>query len=268
MQKPCTKKVALILRYQFALKILIGSLFFSAPLSHAGDKGLPFSIGEKIEYSIRWQMIRAGTATFKILPFTAVNGEKAYHFILRAKSNRYIDRLYKLRLQMDGFSDIRLDQSLLYKKIQSGKENKDVTVQFDWETKTATYSNFGKKRDPISISLKTLDPVSCFYKIRSLYFETDQVLSFPVTNGKKCFVQEGRVMAKEMISISAGTFDTYRIIPQVNHFSGVFKKSKNPKVTLWVTADDKKIPVRIKVKVFIGSIIFDLVSIKPGSETA
>ncbi|MBT7714010.1 MAG: DUF3108 domain-containing protein, partial [Deltaproteobacteria bacterium] len=41
-----------------------------------------------------------------------------------------------------------------------------------------------------------------------------------------------------------------------------FKKSKNPTVKLWVTADDRKIPVRIKVKVFIGSIIFDLVSMK------
>ncbi|MCD4719577.1 MAG: DUF3108 domain-containing protein [Desulfobacula sp.] len=56
-------------------------------------------------------------------------------------------------------------------------------------------------------------------------------------------------------------FDTYLLALKANHFSGVFKKSENPTVKLWVTADDRKIPVRIKVKVFIGSIIFDLVSV-------
>ncbi len=68
----------------------------------------------------------------------------------------------------------------------------------------------------------------------------------------------------EMISAGKAIFrvlfDTYLLALQVNHFSGVFKKSENPTVTLWVNADQRRIPVRIKIKVFIGSVIFDLVS--------
>ncbi|MBU1698178.1 MAG: DUF3108 domain-containing protein, partial [Proteobacteria bacterium] len=105
------------------------------------------------------------------------------------------------------------------------------------------------------------DPVSAFYKMRAIDFETDENLSFPVTDGKKYFMQKGKVLGKEKITLPSGTFDTYVLVPQVNHFSGVFKKSENPTIKLWITADDRKIPVRIKVKVFIGSVIFDLVSV-------
>ena len=257
MQNQCIR-----LSLAYFVVVLTGVLFFSTPFGNAAEKVLPFVVGEEIEYSFRWEMIKAGKANFKVLPITDLNGKKAYQFLLEVKSNQYIDKLYKMRARLEGFTDIEFTQSLLYKKIQSGKSKKDVLVQFDWKNKTATYSNFGGKRDPIEIPYGTFDPVSAFYKMRAIDFETDQNLSFFVTDGKKSFSQKGKVVNKEKITLPSGTFDTYVLIPQINHFSGVFKKSKNPSVKLWVTADDKKIPVRIKVKVFIGSFIFDLVSIK------
>jgi len=209
-------------------------------------------------------MIRAGKASFKVLPFTMANGEKAYHFILDVRSNRYIDMLFKIRDRLEGFTDIKFTKSFLYRKTQSGREKKQVEVQFDWEANTATYSNFGGKRDPVRIPLNAFDPLSAFYKMRTLDLESNQDLSFPVTDGKKYFMQKGKVIGKEKITLPSGSFDTYVLAPQVNHFSGVFKKSENPSVKVWVTADDRKIPVRIKVRVFIGSVIFDLVSVRYG----
>ncbi|MBU1344562.1 MAG: DUF3108 domain-containing protein [Proteobacteria bacterium] len=237
-------------------------MFFSSPLGHAGPKGVPFSIGEEINYTVSWETIKAGTANFKVLEFTTVHGKKAYQFILEVKSNRYIDMLYKIRDRLEAVTDIEVTHSLLYKKTQSGKAKRQVMVEFDWEAQTAVYSNFGGKRDPIKIPLETVDPLSAFYKMRTLNFEAGNDLSFPVTDGKKQFIQEASVINKEKITLPSGTYDTYVLVPQVNHFSGVFTKSKDPTVKLWVTADDRKIPVRIKVKVFIGSVIFDFVSVK------
>jgi hypothetical protein len=39
----------------------------------------------------------------------------------------------------------------------------------------------------------------------------------------------------------------------------VFKKSKNAKIKLWVTADSRRIPIKIKSKVKIGSFTGELV---------
>lgn len=248
------------MKWSWIFILLTGSLLISTTSGYPEEKALPFSIGEEIQYNVSWEMVKAGKAIFKVLPYTEFNGKTAYHFLLNVNSNRYIDMFYKIRDQHEGFTNIGFTKSLLYKKIQSGKDKKDVTVLFDWITNTATYSNFGGKRDPISIPLNTIDPISAFYKMRALNFEINPDLSFPVTDGKKCFTQKGKVVTKEKITLPSGTFDTYVLVPQVNHFSGVFKKSENPTVKVWITADEKKIPVRIKVKVFIGSVIFELVS--------
>ena len=256
MQKQCIR----ILSYIFCM-FLTAVLFDSALSLYAEEKKLPFLPGEKIKYSVRWEKINAGKANFRVLDLTTINGKKAYHFILEIESNKYIDIFYKIRDKHEGFVNLDFTRSLLYRKIKTGKDKRDVKVLFDWDKKTALYSKSGGKRDPIKIPASTFDPLSAFYKMRTFKFYTGQNLSFPVTNGKKHFIQKATVIKKETITISSGTYNTYQLDLAVNHFSGVFKKSENPTVKLWVTADNKKIPVRIKIKVFIGSIIFDLDSI-------
>ena len=203
-------------------------------------------------------MVKAGKASFRVLDLTTINGEKAYNFIFEMESNKYIDIFYKIRDKHEGFTNFDFTRSLLYIKTQTGKDKRNVKILFDWDRKTALYSKSGGKRDPIKIPANTFDPVSAFYKMRTLKFKTGEDLSFTVTNGKKHFIQKATVIKKETITISSRTYDTYKLALAVNHFSGVFKKSENPTVKLWVTADSRKIPVRVKIKVFIGSVIFDL----------
>ena len=256
MQKQCIR----ILSYIFCM-FLTAVLFDSALFLYAGEMELPFHPGEKIKYSIRWEMVKAGKASFRVLDLTTINGEKAYNFILEMESNKYIDIFYKIRDRHEGFANLDFTRSLLYRKTQTGKDKRDVKVLFDWDRKTALYSKSGRRRDPIKIPANTFDPLSAFYKMRTFKFNTGQDISFPVTDGEEYFIQKATVIKKETITLSSGTYDTYQLALAVNHFSGVFKKSENPTVKLWVTADNRKIPVRIKIKVFIGSIIFDLDSI-------
>ncbi|MCP4021206.1 MAG: DUF3108 domain-containing protein [Desulfobacteraceae bacterium] len=224
------------------------------------SKTLPFSIGEKIHYNVRWEKIKAGNASIEVKPFTKVRKQKAYHFKLTAKTTRYVDLFYKVRDTLQGYADETLSKSLLYKKNCRGTEPKEVIVKFNHKKQRAVYSNFGNKNVPIDIPPHTFDPVSSFYKMRTLDLKSNKVLKFFVTDGKKCFLQKAKIVAKEKITTPAGTFDTYLLVPEVQHFSGVFKKSKNPKIKVWISADKKQLPVRIKVKVLIGSVIFDLVS--------
>ncbi|OQY07152.1 MAG: hypothetical protein B6I22_03595 [Desulfobacteraceae bacterium 4572_123] len=65
---------------------------------------------------------------------------------------------------------------------------------------------------------------------------------------------------KERITVPAGTFDTYLIEPELKDVGGVFKKSKNAKIQLWITADRRRIPVKIKSKVIVGNFTGELVT--------
>lgn len=239
--------------------IFIVSLFVFIAMP-GGARELPFKAGEEIRYSISWEMIPAGKAVFKANDFTTVKGEKAWYFTLEAKSNSYVSLFYKIRDKFESYTDKAFTHSLLYTKTQRGSEKKQIKVKFDWEKLLATYSNFGGRRPPVEIKEGTFDPLSSFYKLRTLDLVKKEDLFFPVTDGKKTFIQKGEIIKKETLELSSGTYETYLIIPSAEHFSGVFKKSDNPTIKVWVTADERQIPVRVKIGVFIGSVIFDLKS--------
>jgi hypothetical protein len=50
--------------------------------------------------------------------------------------------------------------------------------------------------------------------------------------------------------------------PNLEHIGGVFKKSKDAKLKIWVTADSRRIPVKIKSKVAVGSFVGELMSVE------
>ncbi len=238
---------------------------FSFSGAGANPLGLPFSPGEELIYNVRWQQFPAGTCSVRVLPFTRVNNSPAFHFQLTARTSDFVDNLYKIRDVMEGFVSRDFSGSLLYKKRSTGKRKKQVVVEFFREKNEVVYSNFGGRRDPIQILEHTFDPAGSFFRMRMLDFGVGTSLTFPVTDGKQCFYQTGDVVGREEITTPFGTFDTFVLVPSVTHFSGVFKKSRDPRVRVWISADEKKIPVRIQIQVMVGNIIFELASYKPGT---
>lgn len=249
-----------IFRLTIKIVLLVVSLFVWS-LSDTRAAKLPFSDGEEIHYSIYWEMIPAGKAVFRASEYTTIKKEKAWYFSLEAESNGFVDFFYKIRDKLESYTDLDFTKSIHYAKTQSGKAQKQIKVRFDWEKNQATYSNFGGRRDPVEISPNTYDPLSSFYKLRTLDLIKKEDLFFHVTDGKKTFTQKGEIHQKETLEIESGIYETFLITPSIEHFSGVFSKSENPTVKVWVTADEKQIPVRVKIKVFIGSVIFDLASV-------
>jgi len=253
-------------RLFFLFFLISPGVLFSFTGAKAGSLDLPFAPGEEITYNVRWQQIQAGTACIKVLPFARVDNISAFHFQLSAKSNKFVDNFYKIRDVMEGFVDKDFSGSLFYKQTSTGKRKKEILVEFSLDKHEVVYSNFGGKRKPIKIPLNTFDPVGSFYRLRTLDFEVGKTLNFPVTDGKKCFLQKGEILKKERLTTPSGTFDAFVVVPSVTHFSGVFEKSRDPTVRIWISDDENKIPVRIQIKVVVGSIIFDLVSVKPGED--
>jgi hypothetical protein len=227
----------------------------------AVEKNFPFYPGEKLTFQLKWTIIPAGEAVLEVLPIETINGAKAYHFVMTARSNSFIDHFYKVRDRIDAYADIDMTHSILYKKKQhEGKNKKDVVVNFSWEQNKAQYSNFNNKRPPIDLLSGSFDPLSAFYYTRLVELKKNSIIERPVTDGKKCIIGKAFVIKKERIKLASGTYDTYLIEPELKHVGGVFEKSKNAKIQLWVTADKRRIPVKIKSKVVVGSFVGELVS--------
>ncbi len=230
---------------------------------------LPFSVGEKLTFILKWGFIPAGEAVLEVLPPKKINGEDANHFVLAARSNSFVDPFYKVRDRIESFTDTGMTRSLHYiKKQREGSTDKDIVVAFDWDDKTAQYSNYGELIDPIPLLPGTFDPLGAFFYTRLTVGTNVDEVSRPVTDGKKNVIGRARVVKREKITVPAGTFDTYKLEPVMKDVGGVFRKSKNAKLHVWVTTDSRRMLVKVKSKVIVGSFVGELVSAIAGNNTA
>jgi hypothetical protein len=226
----------------------------------AVEKTFPFYPGEKLTFQVKWSFIPAGEAVLEVLSGETITGVTAYHFVMTARTNSFIDLFYKVRDRIDAYTDTGMIHSILYKKKKEGRTKRNVVVNFNWEKQEAQYSNFGEKRKPISILSGSFDPLSVFYAFRLHSLKENAEIEAPVTDGGKCVMGKAKVIKREKIKLASGTYDTYLVEPDLKHIGGVFERSKNAKLEIWVTADTRRIPVKIKSKVRVGSFVGELIS--------
>ncbi len=263
----------LIERCHFNMKIISGKIIISLilfsivsclPTRIGAAESIPFQAGEKMVFQVRWAFIVAGEAVIEVLPAETFNGEESYHFVFRARTSPFVDIFYKVRDRVDSYTDMNMTHSLYYKKKHEGHSHKEAAVEFDWEKQEARYSEGGNAREPISMVPGTFDPLSVFYAFRIRAVNNEFEMGIPVTDGKKCIVGKASLTGRERIKVAGVYYDTFLVEPEIEHIGGVFEKSKDARLQIWVTADGRCIPVRIRSEVVVGSFVADLVSFEQG----
>ncbi len=241
--------------------LLTGILLLSSLPGQASEQ--PFQTGEKLTFLLRWGIIPAGEAVLRVDPPEEINGETAFHFVMTAESNSFLDLFYKVRDRIDAYTDTGMTRSLRYKnKQREGRTRRNIVVDFDWANNQAHYMNDGEKKPPVDLLSGAFDPLSVFYYLRSLDLENITVVERPVSDGKKCVIGRGTIVKRETITVPAGTYDTFLIEPDLKDVGGVFEKDKDANIHVWVTADSRHIPVKIKSKVAVGSFVGELTKVR------
>ena len=223
---------------------------------------IPFQSGEKLMYKGTWGKIPAGALTLEVLPKTSFNGMDAYHLVMITKTSPRVDVIYKVRERQDSYIDTGITRSLFYRKNTISKHPRDVNVTFDWKNMQATYSNFSKKTKPVRILPGTFDPLALFYVIRLQNLKEGSTIYIPLTDGKQNIEVKAIVGKSSRMKIAGKVYNTIAITPDMRTFDylkKVTKKSESAQLTIWVTDDDKKIPVKIRSKVGIISFDFELI---------
>ena len=214
-------------------------------------------------YEGYWGPIPAGNVTLEVLPKETIDGVEAYHFTMITKTNSTVDLLYKIRERQDSFVDSNMTHSILYKKREESKHPRDVIVNFDWDKFEASHTNFGQKSPPIGILPGSFDPLAFLFMFRLQDLKENSVIEIPVTDGHMNYWVKATVGKRDIIELQGKRYHAFEITPDMNRLENIVEKSENPQLKIWYTADDRKIPLRIRSKVGIVSFVFDLVSIAP-----
>ena len=245
-------------RRLFAASLLAVPLiprFIWADETSAEDRKPAFEPGEKLKYSLGWEFIVAGHATLEVLPDEEVDGRKVRSFSMSAKTTKAADALFKVRDTLSSLAEHDLSRSLGFAKMQrEGKEENDVSVEFDWENMNALYYEALSETSKVTPILEnTLDPLSAFYFVRNQKLDVGTVIEGPMSDGKKCKIVKIEVVQRKTIKVNGRKHDAFKLVPDIQDVGGVFEKSKDATIEIWCTADDRHIPVLLKSKVVVGS---------------
>jgi hypothetical protein len=229
----------------------------------------PFGPGEKLSYDLFWTFIPAGSATLETLESEPVDGHPALHFRALAQSSPFVDKFYKVRDSIESWVDQGVTRALLYKKDQSeGDYVRHYLVRFDRNGNVAYRYSKGALKNAVLIPFGTFDPLSMLFLFRTKSLHVGMEFAAPVTDGEKSVTGTAKVVRREHLSTKAGEFDTLLVEPDVRNIGGVFRKSPDATLQVWITDDARRIPVRVKSKVAVGHFSMELTGYTPPKNKA
>jgi hypothetical protein len=227
--------------------------------AHPAQAEYPFASGEKLSYNLYWTFVHAGTATLETLPGAEAEGQPALHFRALARTTPFVDKFYRVRDEIQSWVDKGVTRSLLYQKDQSeGDYVRNYVIRFNALGNMAYRYSKGTLKNAVLTAPGTFDPLSMLFLFRTKPLSVGFEFAAPVTDGDKAVVGKARVVRRETITTPAGEFDTFLVEPEIKDIGGVFRKSPSATLQVWITADERRLPVRVKSKVVVGSFTMDL----------
>jgi hypothetical protein len=223
---------------------------------------LPFGPGERLEFSIDYGFINAGGATMVVERTRNVSGRECLDIHTEAKSNSVFSKIYKVWDRAQTFLEVETLLPRRFEKHQrEGSYKKDAVVKFDREEHFARYEN----GDEIVIHPWAQDELSAFYYVRMLPLEVGKEVFIDNHANRKNYPLKVIVHRRETVEVGAGKFDCLVIEPVIRE-GGIF--SAKGTLTIWITDDARRMPVKMTTKVVVGSISATLQKFRLGAPVA
>lgn len=221
---------------------------------------------ESLEFAVKWGFLTAGQATLSVTQIDLLESPSpfgdpsqlrtAYRLVSTARSNSFLDTFYKVRDINQSWIDTRSLTSLAFsKKIREGRFRRDEWIRFFPEAQRFLSERQDRKGNRTYQQGPTAkgvhDILSALYFVRTQPLRVGQEIVLDV-NTRKNWPLLIRVKNRETIVVPAGRFDCFVVEPQLRA-EGIFIQ-KGRRLEVWLTADEKKIPVQMEVEVFFGHI--------------
>jgi len=225
-----------------------------------------FKPGEKLDFDINYGFINAGTATLEVDPNTSnINGRDCYLVKVNISSSPSFDFIYKFNELYKSYLDRQgVFPWLTEQEKTEGKDYKYIKSEFDQENQkviiTERNANNEEKKKEVKIDLYTLDDIGAFYYARTLDVtgkQPGEVTILPYLSKDEVKELKIKFIGKENVETSAGEFRCVMVQPMLKESA---LASKVDDVTIWLTDDENKIPVKIQMKIIIGSVKIELKS--------
>jgi hypothetical protein len=244
-------------------KIIILFLFITT-VSFTSKKKDAFDVGEWFKFRIHYGLVNAGYATMEVKEAT-INNKKVFHVVGRGYTTGMSRFFFKVDDLYESYFDKVTGNPYQYvRNIDEGGYTKNQEGFFDQSENKILVKDYKHKTEKtLSIAKNTQDILSSFYYLRN-YPNIDKIKLGEFVAIDMFFDDETtkfrlKFLGRENIRTKFGVVQTMIFRPLVQ--SGrVFKEEES--LTVWISDDENRLPVRIKASLVVGSIKADLEAFK------
>lgn len=253
---------------------LLGSgLALAAALSGAAEEAIvpppagiqAFHPGEILTYDVSWSRVfSAGTVTMAVESAELPDAREGLRFVVEGRTQGLMDKVFPVHDVVQSVFDPQLMQSLSYSLKESyGKKKRLRVTEFDHAKRTAVIRLNEDPPETVDIPDPVQDGLSLIYFLRTREdLSIGRQMEIAALDSGKLWTIEVVVLAREKVSTAAGKFATIKVRTSPKDTGGIVKKRE---VFLWLTDDGRKVPVRMKSTLKVGSFMFELIGMKPGT---
>lgn len=224
-----------------------------------------FQTGEWLKFKISYSgWVKAGYSTLHVKN-AFYNGDSVFHVVGKGKTTGAIKLFFKVNDRYESYFDKeKLRPYKFIRKIYEGGHTKNRIIEFDYNENLAIVNDLkAKTKKVIPIKSNIQDMISAYYFIRNNFdskkIEIGEVIKLNMFFDNEIFGFRLKFLGKEKLKTKFGVINCLKFRPYV--MAGrVFKEEES--VTLWVSADKNKIPLKIKADLRVGSIVSDLEDFK------
>ena len=232
---------------------------------------MPFGVGETLVYEGKFSKVIKGISVAE-MTFNVENAPNRRDLLIRAeaKSKGTLIKLFRYSFlqQIDSTIDVDEFRALKTAKHDVQKDRvRDSQAFFDYKDKRVTYTETDPKtpmRPPriiaSQIQNKTHDIISAIYSLRMLPLAVGTDFEVTVSDSGLVYKIPVRVTKRELQKTALGKFWCFRVEPEV--FGNNRFIEREGSMIIWITEDERRIPVRSQINSDIGRIEVKIKSAK------
>ena len=220
-----------------------------------------FKPGEWLKFRMHYGFLNASYATLHVKS-AKIDNVPVYHVVGRGQTTGFASVFFKVDDTYESYFGMEDGKPYKFvRKINEGGYTKDIEINFDHkEDKAVLNDKKNKKKFDFELQDSIQDLISAFYYLRNNYIP-ENLEEGKAVSLKMLYDDDGifdfklMYLGKEVVKTKFGKVECYKFRPMVQ--SGrVFKEQES--LSLWVSADDNRIPVRISADLAVGAIKADL----------
>lgn len=213
-----------------------------------------FGPGERLEFSVEYGIIKAGTAVLSIEGPEQYEGLMAYRISATAQSNPMFSTFFEVNDFNEALLDIVQFHTLrFFKDLHEGDFAYQEEVLFDQDAGMVYYPDeTDSSLMAMEIPPHALDVLSCLYFARTLPLEVGNSYYIDSHIDNDNYPLKIVVHERDHIRVPAGEFDCIMVQPELRS-QGLF--DQQGEIWVWLTDDERHMPVLMRSAIVIGEII-------------